>query len=186
MKGAVIVGAGSAGLSALREVRGYGCENAGRFRQGAAIRALQIGQSGHFAARAASGPRSPRGQRRRDRVARHHSLGPTLSQLAGIDIVSGTADFSAQPRRQKAQTTAGLLCILPNATAGGFWPPKCVCRSAEHLAHLSAVAVERWMTVADMLALPFYHPVLEGLRSAQRDLAKDVALADRTCRTAGR
>ena len=42
------------------------------------------------------------------------------------------------------------------------------------------------MTVADMLAMPFYHPVLEeGLRSALRDLAKNVpAQADLTCRTA--
>lgn len=32
------------------------------------------------------------------------------------------------------------------------------------------------MTVADMLAMPFYHPVLEeGLRSALGDLAKNVA-----------
>jgi dihydrolipoamide dehydrogenase len=32
------------------------------------------------------------------------------------------------------------------------------------------------MTVADMLAMPFYHPVLEeGLRRALRDLAKGVA-----------
>jgi dihydrolipoamide dehydrogenase len=48
--------------------------------------------------------------------------------------------------------------------------------SAEHLAHLLALAVEGRMTVADMLAMPFYHPVLEeGLRTALRDLARGVA-----------
>ena len=48
----------------------------------------------------------------------------------------------------------------------------------EHLAHLLALAVEAELTVADMLAMPFYHPVLEeGLRGALRNLAKGVAKA---------
>ncbi len=39
-----------------------------------------------------------------------------------------------------------------------------------------SLAIERQMTVADILAMAFYHPVLEeGLRSALRDLAKAVA-----------
>ena len=47
--------------------------------------------------------------------------------------------------------------------------------AAEHLAHLLALAVERGLTVADLLAMPFYHPVLEeGLRSALRDLSKSL------------
>jgi dihydrolipoamide dehydrogenase len=46
----------------------------------------------------------------------------------------------------------------------------------EHLAHLLALAVDQQMTVKDMLAMPFYHPVLEeGLRGALRELAKNVA-----------
>jgi dihydrolipoamide dehydrogenase len=44
--------------------------------------------------------------------------------------------------------------------------------AAEHLAHLLALAVERSLTVHDMLRLPFYHPVLEeSVRSALRELA---------------
>ena len=47
--------------------------------------------------------------------------------------------------------------------------------AAEHLAHLLALAIERQLTVAEMLAMPFYHPVVEeGLRSALRDLARQV------------
>jgi dihydrolipoamide dehydrogenase len=38
---------------------------------------------------------------------------------------------------------------------------------------LLALAIEQSMTVQQMLAMPFYHPVVEeGLRSALRDLAK--------------
>jgi len=46
---------------------------------------------------------------------------------------------------------------------------------AEHLAHLLALAMQQELTVHDLLGMPFYHPVLEeGLRSALRDLARQV------------
>ena len=42
---------------------------------------------------------------------------------------------------------------------------------AEHIAHLLAWALQAGMTVAQMLEMPFYHPVVEeGLRTALRDL----------------
>ncbi len=41
---------------------------------------------------------------------------------------------------------------------------------AEHLGHLLAWAHQSGMTIADMLGMPFYHPVVEeGLRTALRD-----------------
>jgi dihydrolipoamide dehydrogenase len=43
--------------------------------------------------------------------------------------------------------------------------------AAEHIGHLLAWAAQKRMTVADMLDMPFYHPVIEeGLRTALRDL----------------
>ena len=43
---------------------------------------------------------------------------------------------------------------------------------AEHLAHLLAWAHQARLTVDQMLAMPFYHPVVEeGLRTALRDVA---------------
>jgi dihydrolipoamide dehydrogenase len=43
--------------------------------------------------------------------------------------------------------------------------------AAEHLAHLLAWALQNRMTLAQMLEMPFYHPVIEeGLRTALRDL----------------
>lgn len=44
--------------------------------------------------------------------------------------------------------------------------------AGEHMAHLLALAIDRSLTVQDLLRMPFYHPVLEeGLRTALRTLA---------------
>jgi dihydrolipoamide dehydrogenase len=44
--------------------------------------------------------------------------------------------------------------------------------AAEHIGHLLAWAAQQRMTVAEMLKMPFYHPVMEeGLRTALRDLS---------------
>ena len=49
---------------------------------------------------------------------------------------------------------------------------------SEHLAHLLALAIERELTVSEMLAMPFYHPVVEeGLRGVLRQLQKDLPVA---------
>ena len=105
-------------------------------------------------------------------------VGPPLSDLGEADIASGRADFSRQARARMTQTAAGLLRIHAERETGRLLAAEMCVPAAEHLAHLLALAVEARMTVADMLAMPFYHPVLEeGLRSALRDLAGNVASA---------
>jgi dihydrolipoamide dehydrogenase len=144
----------------------------------------EAADEGHIAGRMAAPDASGDGLCRRTplsivfsspQVAR---VGPPLSQLVGIDVASGTADFADQSRARMAQTAAGLLRVHAERDSGRLLAAEMCVPSAEHLAHLLALAVERGMTVADMLAMPFYHPVLEeGLRSALRDLAKDVSAA---------
>ena len=103
-------------------------------------------------------------------------VGPPLSDRGAADVATGQADFSKQARARMAQTAAGLLRIHADRKTGRLLAAEMCAPGAEHLAHLLALAVEAEMTVADMLAMPFYHPVLEeGLRSALRDLATDVA-----------
>lgn len=103
-------------------------------------------------------------------------VGPPLSELGDTDIATGSADFSGQARARMAQTAAGILRIHAERETGRLLAAEMCVPGAEHLVHLLALAVEQRMTVADMLAMPFYHPVLEeGLRSALRDLAKTVA-----------
>ena len=103
-------------------------------------------------------------------------VGAPLSELGDKDVATGSADFSKQARARMAQTAAGLLRIHAERETGRLLAAEMCVPAAEHLAHLLALAVERRMTVSDVLAMPFYHPVLEeGLRGALRDLAKDVA-----------
>lgn len=105
-------------------------------------------------------------------------VGPPVSDLDPTRIASGSADFSNQARARMAQTAAGVLRINAEHETGRLLAAEMCVPAAEHLAHLLALAVEARMTVADMLAMPFYHPVLEeGLRSALRDVAKGVATA---------
>ncbi len=102
--------------------------------------------------------------------------GPPLSDLGDCDIVSGSADFSKQGRARIADTAAGLLRIHADRETGRLLGAEMCAPQAEHLVHLLALALERQMSVDDMLAMPFYHPVLEeGLRGALRDLSKSVA-----------
>ena len=52
---------------------------------------------------------------------------------------------------------------------------------AEHLAHLLAWSLQSELTVEQMLAMPFYHPVIEeGLRTGLRDLSAKIRAARET------
>lgn len=103
-------------------------------------------------------------------------VGPPLSDLDADAIATGAADFAQQARARMAQTAAGVLRIHAKRDTGHLLAAEMCTPGAEHLSHLLAVAIEARMTVADMLAMPFYHPVLEeGLRSALRDLASAVS-----------
>jgi dihydrolipoamide dehydrogenase len=69
----------------------------------------------------------------------------------------------------------GLLRIYANAVDGKLLGAEMVGPRAEHLGHLLAWGQQSGMTVADMLRMPFYHPVVEeelrtALRAARRQL----------------
>jgi len=58
---------------------------------------------------------------------------------------------------------------------GRFLGAEMLAPGAEHLAHLLAWALQTKMTVAQMLQMPFYHPVVEeGLRTALRHLDSEL------------
>jgi dihydrolipoamide dehydrogenase len=144
----------------------------------------EAADEGHIAGRMAAPDASRSGLCRRTplsivfsspQVAR---VGPPVSELDADTFATGAADFSQQARARMAQTAAGVLRLHAERDTGRLLAAEMCTPGAEHLAHLLALAIERQMTVADMLAMPFYHPVLEeGLRSALRDLAKGVASA---------
>jgi dihydrolipoamide dehydrogenase len=142
----------------------------------------EAADEGHIAGRMANPEAKGAGLCRRTPLAITFStpqvarVGPPLSEIAASDIATGSADFSKQARARMAQTAAGLLRIHAERETGRLLAAEMCVPEGEHLAHLLALAVEQQMTVKDMLAMPFYHPVLEeGLRGALRALSKNVA-----------
>jgi dihydrolipoamide dehydrogenase len=72
-----------------------------------------------------------------------------------------------------------VLRLYADARDGRLLGAEMCAPAAEHLAHLLALAVSRELTVHELLAMPFYHPVLEeGLRTALRDAARQLTGAD--------
>lgn len=148
------------------------------------IRALlhEAADDGHIAGRMAAPGTSGTGFSRRTPLSIVFStpqvaqVGATRSNLEGSDFETGSFDFSKQSRARMAQTSGGVVHIYARRDTGRLLGAEICAPGAEHLAHLLALAIERRLRVADMLAMPFYHPVLEeGLRTALRDLAKAVS-----------
>lgn len=102
-------------------------------------------------------------------------IGQPLSTIPQSQRVIGTADYSRQARARMAGTAAGLMRVYAASQSGTILGAEMCVPEAEHLAHLLALAVDRGLTVRDLLGMPFYHPVLEeGLRTALRDLARQL------------
>lgn len=89
----------------------------------------------------------------------------------GTDFAVGALDWSAQGRAQVMRVDAGRLHLYGARATGHLLGAEMIGPRAEHLAHLLAWCIGSGLTVSEILALPFYHPVLEeGLRTALRDL----------------
>jgi len=99
----------------------------------------------------------------------------TVGVFPGQDkshYVIGGLDFTTQGRSRVILENHGLLHVYAEKETGRFIGAQMVGPRAEHLGHLLAWALQQNMTVHDMLAMPFYHPVIEeGLRTALRDAA---------------
>ncbi|EKO3586083.1 dihydrolipoyl dehydrogenase [Vibrio metschnikovii] len=105
------------------------------------------------------------------------AVGQRFNQLATSCLV-GCVDFGTQGRALTAQTNQGVLRVYANSGDYRILGAEMCAPAAEHLAHLLALAIQRQLTVHDMLAMPFYHPVLEeGLRTALRDISVQSAVS---------
>ena len=102
------------------------------------------------------------------------SVGFNLKQLnqhyAGRFAV-GRVSFEDQGRSRVMLRNTGILKVYGETGSGLFLGAEMFGPAAEHIAHLLAWSAQQRMTVAAMLEMPFYHPVIEeGVRSALRDL----------------
>jgi dihydrolipoamide dehydrogenase len=106
-------------------------------------------------------------------------VGQTHAQLRDRDIVTGRVSFDDQGRSRVMLQNRGRLHVYADARSGRFLGAEMAGPRAEHIAHLLAWAHQQALTVDQMLAMPFYHPVIEeGLRTALRDAAASLAARD--------
>jgi dihydrolipoamide dehydrogenase len=102
-------------------------------------------------------------------------VGSRFTELDPEATAIGAFDFRRQGRARTAERNAGLLRVYADKATGRLQGAEMCAPAAGHLAHLLAQAMQQKATARDLLAMPFYHPVLEeGLRSALRDLARQV------------
>ncbi|WP_085318163.1 dihydrolipoyl dehydrogenase [Derxia lacustris] len=102
--------------------------------------------------------------------------GKRFAELEPGCFVTGTVDFADQGRSRVMLKNAGLMHVYADVRSGRFLGAEWLGPRAENIAHLLAWAVQQQLTVAQMLDMPFYHPVVEeGLRTALRDAAAKLA-----------
>lgn len=83
----------------------------------------------------------------------------------------GSVSFEDQGRSRVMGVNQGLLHVYGEQGSGLLLGAEMFGPAAEHIGHLLSWAVQKRMTVAEILDLPFYHPVIEeGVRTALRDL----------------
>ncbi len=138
----------------------------------------EAADEGHIAGRLAAPDAPAQGLCRRTPLAitfcspQVARVGPPLSALPE-GTLTGEVDFARQGRARIAAANAGLMRLYADPADGRLLGAEMCAPAAEHMAHLLALAVEQRLTVPQILAMPFYHPVLEeGLRTALRDLAR--------------
>jgi dihydrolipoamide dehydrogenase len=112
-------------------------------------------------------------------------VGDRFADLDEGDIAIGEVSFKNQGRSRIMLKNDGLLRVYADKLSGRFLGAEMFGPRAEHMGHLLAWAHQSDMTIAQMLDMPFYHPVIEeGLRTALRDA--DRKLCRRTNETAQR
>jgi dihydrolipoamide dehydrogenase len=107
------------------------------------------------------------------------TLGSSYKQLCASHagrFAVGKVSFENQGRSRVMLQNKGLLRVYGEFGSGRFLGAEMVGPRAEHIGHLLSWACQAGLTVAAMLDMPFYHPVVEeGVRTALRDLERQLA-----------
>jgi len=99
----------------------------------------------------------------------------TLNQDFQGRFAVGCTSFEDQGRSRVMLRNKGMLKVYAEVRNGLLLGAEMFGPGAEHIGHLLAWAVQKRMTVDEMLGMPFYHPVIEeGLRTALRDVKHEL------------
>lgn len=106
------------------------------------------------------------------------TLGDSYRELCATGhhkFAIGKVSFTNQGRSRIMLQNHGVLRVYGEYATGRFLGAEMIGPRAENLAHLLSWACQARLTVAQMLDMPFYHPVIEeGVRTALRDLAAEL------------
>lgn len=106
-------------------------------------------------------------------------VGSRYDALDHNTTLIGEVSFSNQGRARLGQRNKGMLRLYAQADSGRLLGAEMCAPAGEHLAHLLALAIDRSLSVRELLRMPFYHPVLEeGLRTALRNLAAQLPVGN--------
>ncbi|OGR65125.1 MAG: dihydrolipoyl dehydrogenase [Elusimicrobia bacterium GWB2_63_22] len=98
--------------------------------------------------------------------------GAARKELKPGSFCCGELEYKSQGRARIMNAGRGRLRVYGEKRSGKLLGAEIVGPRAEHAAHLLAWCIGRGLTVADLLRLPVYHPVLEeGLSEALEDLS---------------
>ena len=112
-------------------------------------------------------------------------VGGGWARLGDTPYVTGGVSFANQGRARVMLRNQGLLHVYADSGTGRFLGAEMLGPDAEHIGHLLAWGLQMNLTIAQMLEMPFYHPVIEeGLRTALRDAQAKLALAAEARRAA--
>ena len=101
------------------------------------------------------------------------AVGQHFAAVDTNQCLIGSVNFAAQGRALTAQRNQGVIRVYAAREDARILGAEMCAPAAEHLAHLLALAIDRGLSAHDLLAMPFYHPVLEeGLRTALREISQ--------------
>jgi len=89
------------------------------------------------------------------------TAGQTLEALTADDIVIGEMRMAPVGRARIMGSNKGIIRVYVDKTSGCLLGMVMIGVRGEHIAHLMAWAIQQEMTVAEILKMPFYHPVIE-------------------------
>lgn len=89
------------------------------------------------------------------------SLPQLQQQFGAAALAIGEADLTHQGRARILQVNKGMIRVYAEKASGQFLGAELLGPAAEHLAHLLAWARKQELTLAELLQMPYYHPVIE-------------------------
>jgi len=96
-----------------------------------------------------------------------------VGQRWSPELAVGEVDYARQGRARIMAKNGGIVHVYGRREDRRLVGAEMCGPRVEHLAHLVAWAIQSKLTVEQVLAMPFYHPVVEeGLRTALQDLQR--------------